>query len=774
MSSKQCKYLPLNPIKSSCVKSFFCFLGCILIAYSAYTQPTNDDCVNATHLCPSIVYTGQTSNASLELCPTCADGLNGTGAFCFNYNNTVWYTFTTNDTGGNASATISSVNCLTGTGNDTELQAFILSATTPCDATTYTIVSNCVNNGTGTFNLNASGLLPNTTYYILVDGDSTGAGIVNPAACSFQIMISGSAVEVDVQTTIIDETCGASDGQIQITSVSGGQSPYQFAINGGAFQAGPTFNGLNAGAYIISTQDANNCQVQADTVLVNLLSGPQITSQTINAASCNASDGSIDITSVISGNPAYNFSINGSGFQASSLFSNLSAGTYVVVVSDQQNCLDSISIVVPNASGISATATSTPSSCGTSNGSITVNTVGGTNPISYSINGGASQTSPNFTNLASGVYTIEVTDGSGCTFTLNGVSVNENPINQTPGISITASSSVICVGDNVIFTANSQNAGSNPNYNWFLNGVSVQNGSSSTYSNNALNQGDQITCILTSNDPCITFTTITSNQINMTVNPIVNPTVTLSSNTLNTCSNVPVNLTATENGCTGTSSYQWMLNGIPILVNTTGVANLYLSANSTVSVNLTCNDACAQPASSNVLNITVTPIEANAGPNQVIATGQSTQLQGSGGGTYTWAPSSSLSSPNSQNPIANPGSTTTYTLIVTNNGCTDTSEVTVFVTQPINIPNTFTPNGDGVNDTWTINGIERFPNCKVTVYDRWGQRVYNSIGYNNNNAWDGTNKGLSLPASTYYYVIDLNSGASNNNDVYSGSITVIL
>lgn len=166
-------------------------------------------------------------------------------------------------------------------------------------------------------------------------------------------------------------------------------------------------------------------------------------------------------------------------------------------------------------------------------------------------------------------------------------------------------------------------------------------------------------------------------------------------------------------------------------------------------------------------------MEADAGPNQMIAPGESTFLDGTGtaGGTFSWTPSSSLSNPNIPNPTANPGSTTTYLLTVTANGCTATDEVLIIVSNLVVAPNTFTPNGDGTNDTWQILRIEDYPNCEVSIYDRWGQKIYHTVGYSNSNPWNGTNNGLKLPASTYFFVIDLNAGSTA--DIYNGSVTLV-
>ncbi len=83
--------------------------------------------------------------------------------------------------------------------------------------------------------------------------------------------------------------------------------------------------------------------------------------------------------------------------------------------------------------------------------------------------------------------------------------------------------------------------------------------------------------------------------------------------------------------------------------------------------------------------------------------------------------------------------------------------LTVLPDNALVIPNTFTPNGDGVNDTWIIKNLDLFPACNVSVYTRYGQKVYASLGYSI--PWNGRYKGSPLPSGTFYYIIDLNNGA---------------
>jgi gliding motility-associated-like protein len=83
------------------------------------------------------------------------------------------------------------------------------------------------------------------------------------------------------------------------------------------------------------------------------------------------------------------------------------------------------------------------------------------------------------------------------------------------------------------------------------------------------------------------------------------------------------------------------------------------------------------------------------------------------------------------------------------------------------IPNTFTPNGDGINDTWNINGLVEFPQCTVFIYSRWGQQVFSSTGYSR--PWDGTYGSKLVAMGVYYYIISL----GNNSPPLSGFVTVI-
>ncbi|MBF8962858.1 gliding motility-associated C-terminal domain-containing protein [Pontibacter sp. FD36] len=168
------------------------------------------------------------------------------------------------------------------------------------------------------------------------------------------------------------------------------------------------------------------------------------------------------------------------------------------------------------------------------------------------------------------------------------------------------------------------------------------------------------------------------------------------------------------------------------------------------------------------VTVTVPAPSANAGMDQTLMLGRTVQLQATGGATYSWSPAEGLNNPNIANPYAKPEKTTTYTVTVTNEaGCVSTDEVTITVQQLVYVPNTFTPNHDGVNDVWEILNIEQYPNCKVQVFNQWGNTVFSSQGYKL--PWDGRQNGKELPIATYYYLIQLD----NQEKPLSGSVTIV-
>lgn len=220
-----------------------------------------------------------------------------------------------------------------------------------------------------------------------------------------------------VQTT--NASCGANDGAF-LVSATGGVSPLTYQINSGSFQSSGSFANLSSGLYTLLVKDANGCM--KDTLIaINSASGPLLTLVSYNNVSCNGgTDGAIMVSSTGgTGTPAY--SIDGITFQASGVFSNLAAGTYIVIVKDVAGCIDTRVVKISQSPALAVTASSSMTSCnGGNDGEIAITShIGGIGSHSYSINGVNYQSGTVFVGLTAGSYTVYVRDIAGCTATTN-------------------------------------------------------------------------------------------------------------------------------------------------------------------------------------------------------------------------------------------------------------------------------------------------------------------------------------------------------------------
>lgn len=417
----------------------------ILSAASSLAQPSNDACFNAQELCPGQVYSGSNIGANATICPGCEDDFN----FCFPTDNTIWYSFTTNSLGGNIQLDVFNLVFENNGGQDTELQATIIETSTPCNSPAYVGIGNCVSNATGSFTLNASGLAPNTTYYIVIDGDNNGAGITSAAECSFELSISGTGID----------------------------------------------------------------------------------------------------------RPA---------------------------------------------------------------------------PV---------------------------------------IGVNQSNIS-------------VCLGDVVYFEATLADCPDTGAFNWYINGVLEA----------------------------------------VTQNPVF---------------------------------------------QTSGLSN-----GDVVQVETSCYLICPEIVAIDADPVSVFSFLVFAGEDIVTSPGTPVQLVGqTTAANVSWSPSYLFSDPDSIITFCTPQETVTITLSGTMGGCTILDYLTITIEEDLLIPNTFSPNGDLLNDTWVIKGIEMYPDNAMSIYDRWGQLIFETTGYSKQKVWDGKGTNRVLSEGVYFYVLDLEN---NGKNVLKGSITLIL
>lgn len=250
------------------------------------------------------------------------------------------------------------------------------------------------------------------------------------------------------------------------------------------------------------------------------------------------------------------------------------------------------------------------------------------------------------------------------------------------------------------------------------------------------------------------------------------PTASISTVDSVLCQGDEVPVETIISNCSDTASFDWYFNNVLISSNpTSDFSTTTLTEDGYLKLIINCGNLCVYSDTTDSIFYEVTLISADAGPDKFILDGELANIEGNGTGAPIWSPAGTLTDPNSFTPTANPATTTTYFLTVTNGACTATDSVNVFVGEVVTIFSGFSPNGDNINDKWVIKNSAQYPDMEVTIFDRSGQKVYNTTGYSTQEKWwDGTYKGKPLPVSTYFYVVDLKIGKEG---IFKGQLNLI-
>jgi gliding motility-associated-like protein len=411
----------------------------------------------------------------------------------------------------------------------------------------------------------------------------------------------------------------------------------------------------------------------------------------------------------------------------------------------------------------------------------------------------------------------------------NGCTVDHTVTIYAPPVVQISPPSQVCSGDTVHLIATGGGT-----YSWSPAGTL----SNATIANPVATPTATTTYTVTVTDPnapnCVQTASVT---ITVTPTPVA-----VASNDTTICSGSAANLVAS-----GGTSYSWSPSGT---LSNGSISNpVATPATSTTYTVTVSNGPCTDIET---VTVNVQTAVATANNDTTICIGELAPLNGSGGVSYSWSPSTDLSNPNVANPVANPSSTTTYTLTVTDAlGCTDTEPVTVTVSplpsasfgfspaviftdssyaftdlstggvsswywtfgdggtstlqdpthyyatagsfqvclvtvsnngcvdstclfvdvlpREVEVPNVFTPNGDGTNDMLVFKNLNYYPNSHLVIYDRWGVKVYESDNYQND--WNGKKMGNGgdCVEGTYYYIL---SGPELDKE-YAGFITLL-
>lgn len=393
------------------------------------------------------------------------------------------------------------------------------------------------------------------------------------------------------------------------------------------------------------------------------------------------------------------------------------AGTTIYTISGTNSfgCINSktISITVLALPNVFVT----PSNTTICSGKSLVLTATGAN--TYSWNSGATSSLITVTPTINTTYTVIGTNTSGCQKSATSV-VN---VASTPMVSINSPSTNVCFGYTMTLTASGAS-----NYQWF-NGTTANTTTVQPLSN-------------------ITYTVIGNNGgacadtafLPITILPL--PSVLASVNNTLVCVGQTVNLTAS-----GTAiNYLWQPNN---LFGPNQIVQIF--APTTFTVYGQGSNGCAFLSTAFVDVKSGSSIIPVSTPSSVCI-GDSAILSVIGGSVPSW---SNNAIPNTS--VVKPTTNTSYTVSAVDlNGCVGDIVFYVGINSDCDIItyNGFTPNGDGINDFWIIDNIEKHPNSKVYIYNRWGNKIFETSQYNNaSNKWDGKLNGKAVTSGTYFYMI---------------------
>ncbi len=652
------------------------------LAAGSYTVTVTDANGCTTAATGSVTDPGAHTAAGVSTPVTCNGGNNGTA--------------TINVTGGSGNFTYTWSPSVSSTNTATSLAAgsygvTVLDNTTNCSASTVVNVNQpdtigaqitqtnvtCPGGSNGVASVIATGGNGGYTYTWLtsptqststVTGLSAGAVILQISdnqGCSRNFTVTITQPQtIAVGVTKTDVSCnGANNGSATATA-TGGTGAFTYTWSTTPAQNSATASGLAAGTYTVTATDANGCS-STQSVTIAQPTALTASASATNVNCFNGSDGAASV-SANGGTGALTYTWNTSPIQNTAAVTNLRAGTFVVTVTDANNCTVSATATVTQPTLIAVTTSTTSVNCaGGNDGTATASATGGTGTLTYQWPTGSGATA---SNLAAGTYTVTVTDGNNCSVT--GVATVASAAGFTASVSTTAAA---CQGSSTGTATATTTGGVAPfTYAWAPagSGSSLTGLAAGTYS---VTVTDANGCVATASG-----TVASASGVTVNATPV--------SATCNGGADGAINIAVS--GGSGVYTYAWS-NGTSNQ-NLSGVAaGVYavtvLDANgcSATATNLTVGQA-------NAIVLTLTTTD-ETGPAANDGTATATSTGGTGLITYTW--SNSATGSNLTN--LTPGN---YSVTATDaSGCSATASGTV---------SSFT----GINNVGLVVSLNMFPN----------------------------------------------------------------
>ncbi len=558
------------------------------------------------------------------------------------------------------------------------------------------------------------------------------------------VTLSNSSIPPPNAFAVQNVSCNGDTNGIAVVQSQGGTPPFTYLWNTPQAHTTDTVTNLSPGTYIVRIEDSLGC-IAFDTVQIL---EPAPFSITVFSSNVNCGGDSTGIASaqlITGGTQPYSYLWSPYG-GTNSTANGLVAGDYTMLLTDFNGCSDSIQITITEPPAIVTTlnATIQPSCFGSNDGSIDISVSGGVGSYSYFWNPGGA-TTQDLNNIDAGIYVVTISDNiCSVQYTVN--------LNQPSPINVLAGSdTAICAGSSIQLNGQLLPGQSGV---WSSNsGITfVDNTDPRTIANNIQSGTSELTWTVTENG-CTGSSTI---EVHNYTFFIVD-----AGNDISLCGLISAPISGTiYTNFTGT----WNSSGLSGFDDPNSAVTFVTPVDyavDTITWTIT-NNACAN---SDYLVLTAyQPTSADAGDYASVCIAEARlEARGYTFGSGFW----SVQAPG-QASIANvllpsttvdsllPGNTT-FLWTVVNGACASTDTVSVYfdIMCDLELPDAFSPNGDGFNDGYVIKGIEGYPVNLFRVFNRWGNEVYKKANYENAQ-WVGQNtENELLPEGTYFVILEI-------------------
>ncbi|MGI6321520.1 MAG: T9SS type B sorting domain-containing protein [Bacteroidales bacterium] len=606
---------------------------------------------------------------------------------------------------------------------------------------------NCFEGSDGSINLTVAGGIPNYSFQwndgstsqnrTGLSSDTYSVTVTDNIGCTKSIDITIDQPDVfEINATITNIDCfGNNNGQIALSIENQSITDYSFAWSNQ--QTTSTISQLIAGTYSVTATDNNGC-TKSETYTITQAEQIEIDSEIIHPSCFGDDDGEINVT-VSGGTPTYTYqwNIHPSPPTTTSNLTGLESGEYSVIVTDANSCTVIETFTLNEPDEIVIDVQTLPASCNEDNGEATITVQGGTPEYTYNWASSANNaTTASVEGLSSGEHSVTVTDQNNCS---TNISIEIESIDP-PEINIVEVINETCSEGNAAIVIEVISGTPEYQYSWSANPEN------NTPSIDSLSGGMHSVTVTDQSGCEVVEEILISNHLP--------PTATITALNPAHCDQADASVSFVIEGIGDENDFTANWNTTPPRYGTTEENLLAGTYNITIS-----DGVCETDFEIIIPNLAGPTAIADASPNPTTINNSNVRFfdHSIGDPTHWYWSFGDGNASNEQNPsnlYSSDGEFEAILTVIDEYGCIDSDTITIIVkpTIVIWIPDAFTPNGDGLNETFGPSGVGiGDENYKMYIYNRWGELIFLSEKFDDR--WDGKINGIEVPSNVFVYRI---------------------